>query len=559
MQLSKFARMQKKLEEKLDAPVQTSIEVTAGEPGLLGKRGPRGYVGYQGIRGPRGPSGRPGFPGRPGVPGKRGVPGDMGPMGETGDRGPQGPKGPRGIVGRRGIQGPQGPTGRVGPRGFPGDKGVEGQPGQKGNMGPKGLAPQGPSGPDGNIGAKGATGKQGPPGLRGYTGDVGAPGPKGPTGVSGFKGMPGKDAKQEVKADCGVKEAKNKDHICCGRSRVNWVANSGYSMHINVNTADCAFQDNNVMYFSDMVGNGYHWTVLGINTYLDSHSTGFTTRITSMRYYWLNNWYAWAFQFSIQWCGVGKSTKPTVQSVCCESRKQDWNPYGSAATKDVRTDKCDFRGAPHYLTSIGAKRDTFSVSGSNALYRGSSTAYRSFRLYVNRDPLRVWESLNLIRKDDYQINYCGLGNTFPTGEMRVKSGDLEEPLYPCKGVRMIQEDKVASQTGSVCCGMTPTGGWESQTYSTRDWWGKFYSKSGVQRRVDTSSCGFRAYPRPVWIVSIKGQYVWSLSGTGAYSEGSNKGFLMQVQGWREDAVSANAGHAEQWGWQIQWCGFGVKE
>jgi hypothetical protein len=41
IQLSKFARMQKVLEEKLDGPVQTTVEVTAGEPGLLGKRGPR--------------------------------------------------------------------------------------------------------------------------------------------------------------------------------------------------------------------------------------------------------------------------------------------------------------------------------------------------------------------------------------------------------------------------------------------------------------------------------------------------------------------------------------
>ncbi len=41
VQLSKFAKLQKDLEEKLEGPVPTTIEVTAGEPGLLGKRGPR--------------------------------------------------------------------------------------------------------------------------------------------------------------------------------------------------------------------------------------------------------------------------------------------------------------------------------------------------------------------------------------------------------------------------------------------------------------------------------------------------------------------------------------
>jgi hypothetical protein len=47
IQLRKFAKIQAKFEEKLDKPVQTTVSVEPGEPGLMGRRGPRGSLGPQ--------------------------------------------------------------------------------------------------------------------------------------------------------------------------------------------------------------------------------------------------------------------------------------------------------------------------------------------------------------------------------------------------------------------------------------------------------------------------------------------------------------------------------
>lgn len=560
-QLHKFMTLQKALDERLSKPVHTDVTVTAGEPGRLGPRGARGPVGLKGHTGARGPTGEVGFPGRPGIPGRRGLPGFPGPAGETGSRGPPGVKGPQGPIGGRGGQGPQGSPGPRGPRGYQGDAGVEGQPGQEGNMGAKGIAPAGPQGNPGPPGDKGARGPKGPEGLRGPKGSPGPRGTSGATGLTGGQGVPGKDAKQFKPSDCGVKRAQTTERICCGRAQVHWHTFAGQASSININTRECKFEGN-VRYFPNVKGNGHQWqqTSGGMT---NVQNTGFTFRTTALYDNLGSNpaWYANAYQWTVSWCGIGKTSLKTTTSVCCENSPLNQFSYWYVGGVNINQDtsKCGFRGSPQYHMSISAKQETYSIGAVNDLYNGYRPWNHMFSTYPIQSPEWPWHTYHKSRSDQWRLQWCGFGETFPTGGMLVGKGDLDEPSYPCKGVRMIQDNIVKSEVGEMCCGTSNAADWENGRQIVRNRHSHEYWKSGVYKDIDTSSCGFAAEPRPVWLATLTGEHTWSTTGGNSYSRESANGFRTEVMGWKEDATTVNANKASNWKWRVQWCGFGVKK
>ena len=135
-------------------------------------------------------------------------------------------------------------------------------------------------------------------------------------------------------------------------------------------------------------------------------------------------------------------------------------------------------------------------------------------------------------------NWCGFGDVFPNGDMRLLMKTIDKDDYPCGGVRVLQEGKPMSDEGVLCCGKTQADQWVA-------------SKTGVTVHVDASKCQFKAqFPRPVWMTSLKGTSShWSLAGVNAYRDPNQYGFnvdLLPVDG----VVTTES--AENYAYELQW-------
>lgn len=472
-----------------------------------------------------------------------------------------GVQGPQGPIGGRGPQGPQGPGGPQGPPGYPGDKGVEGQPGQEGNIGAKGIAPPGPEGDPGPTGGKGPRGAKGPEGLRGPAGDAGPTGDTGPQGIGGANGQPGKDAKLFKPSKCGVSEPQTNKRICCGRAQVHWDNFNSIAASTSVNTAECRFQSDDVYYFPSLSGYGYQWQ-MSSGGITDKTKNGFTYRTTAMYDYFYGpyyHWYGYWFQWTVSWCGVGTTTIETQTAACCSAgRKDDLNWWWAGGIyKYQDTDECTFKGSPQYRMSISADRDTYSINGVNNYYFGYRPWDKMFLTLPQQSIEWPWHTYYKSRENNWRFNYCGFGESFPTGGQLVGTGQIDESQFPCQGTRLIEETKVVSQGGRMCCGISESGGWTDATAQVRDRWARVYDKQGVWRKVDTSSCKFGNSPRVVWLTQLIGMHTFATTGGNSYIESSEKGFTTQVLGYKEDSTTVTAQKAANWQWQVQWCGFGV--
>lgn len=124
---------------------------------------------------------------------------------------------------------------------------------------------------------------------------------------------------------------------------------------------------------------------------------------------------------------------------------------------------------------------------------------------------------------------------------------------------MIQDNIVKSEVGEMCCGTSNAADWKNGRQKVRNQHSHEYWKTGVYKDIDTSSCGFAAEPRPVWLSTLTGEHTWSTTGGNSYARESANGFRTEVMGWKEDATTVNANKASNWKWRVQWCGFGVKK
>lgn len=273
--MRQLARLQRKFMGTLDHPVQVSEQILPGAPGRMGARGARGPLGPPGLQGMTGAQGREGLIGRPGPPGDGGSRGLRGPRGFKGDRGRRGVPGTGGAPGPRGTAGAKGKTGEQGPPGYPGEPGPQGLPGQKGNIGPRGTSPGGAMGNPGPNGSPGVQGGKGPQGKRGDPGPQGRTGQRGNSGTHGMTGVPGKPAKQLPPPQCGQKEKDGKLNVCCGQAVVAWKDYHSEGSYLDVDTNNCKFSEDSVMYFTEIFGQGGQWTELGQTALYSSSKSGF--------------------------------------------------------------------------------------------------------------------------------------------------------------------------------------------------------------------------------------------------------------------------------------------
>lgn len=379
--------------------------------------------------------------------------------------------------------------------------------------------------------------------------------------MTGGQGVPGKDAKLFKPSSCGVTRASTTQRVCCGRAQVHWSSFANQAATIDVNTQECKFEGD-VQYFPNVKGNGYQWS-LSSGGMTNIRNTGFTYRTTSVYYNFgpWGGWYGNVFQWTVNWCGVGKTSLKTTTSVCCESSSKNhfdyW--YVGGAYKHQDTSKCGFKGSPQYHMAISAKQDTYSIYGVNNFYNGYRPWDKMFSNYVYMSPEYPWKSYTMSRQNEWRLNWCGFGETFPNGGQLVGMNKLDEANYPCKGVRMIEDNVVKSQAGEMCCGTSEAGGWKAGSSVVSDRWARSYTKAGIYKRIDTSSCGFAAEPRPVYLTTLSGEHTWSVSGGTSYTGSDETGFTTELMGWKEDAATLTTSKASNWQWQVQWCGFGVKK
>ena len=434
-QMAKLREMQRRFMSTLGGAVGTTVQVLPGEPGRLGFRGARGLVGPPGDSGDQGPQGRPGLKGRPGVVGEEGDRGPQGEKGDPGDQGPKGPPGPSGPVGLRGEIGDTGSRGLPGPQGYSGANGPPGQPGAKGNRGPRGISPVGPPGPIGDQGGLGERGETGAKGDRGAVGPRGDPGPSGDPGVAGVRGPPGKDAKQMPPSLCRGVSTVRKEGMCCGTSSGSvWNKLSTGGSSLDIDTSSCKFDDANVKYFTTGSASSAKVSYsMGQAVILKPTKAGFQIRQWVMQYQDLS---LNTMSAQISWCGVGKQVPdaPRVKNMCCGQSKF---LSGDSYVTLTDGDKCEIADA-QYLVSLYApeyynsnwdikKADPASFLGFSDLNAGGKSYAKT--LYVRQLDTtaanwnkRTVSSGTRFSNSGLAVQFCKIGNAFPSCDMRVAAG-----------------------------------------------------------------------------------------------------------------------------------------
>jgi len=561
-QLAKLATLQQKFMGQLGQPVTSTIQVLPGEPGRLGFRGPRGLVGAKGDQGDQGAQGRTGLQGRPGIPGEEGVRGQKGGKGEVGDRGPTGAKGTRGPVGPRGLLGNEGPQGKRGPKGYTGANGPPGQQGGKGNRGPRGVSPVGPDGPAGIEGSRGPPGETGPKGDRGPVGPGGNSGPGGDAGIAGNRGPAGQDAKQMPPQQCFGAQTIAKESVCCGggtgANPTYWQNLAQGGQFTNIDTSMCKFTDDSVKYFMTTESTGWTEWAYGQSSVLKPSKNGFEMRLREKYDHWGGHNFN-GRSTNVRWCGVGRSSGPKVSNVCCGT--STWEDGESALIYDFKN--CKITTKPWYMISmevnannLGQNTDNSNFWGYNEVRGGPWT--NSARVYIklqdSRSQYRTHMNANWGDKfwqSGMKMNFCYIGDSFPSGDMDLAAGRGGVSDYPCDGMRLLSNtdgpaSNVVSDNGKMCCGETDPDAWRSV--------GGPYNAGGfLEVRVDTSACAFSM--KPVFMVNIAGDSSHDLlTGTTAFEGASAKGFNYKVQHIHK-AVNVQGAKAKKW--RVQWCGVGT--
>jgi hypothetical protein len=139
---------------------------------------------------------------------------------------------------------------------------VQGLEGEAGNVGLRGRSPIGVQGAQGVNGAQGMEGPKGGQGARGDGGQSGLPGARGDPGAPGTTGKAGRPAKRALLPKCGMTDTSNKN-VCCGSARIDWQNFYGTGAYTDIDTNSCKFSGDDVMYFTEIFGQGGQWTKNG--------------------------------------------------------------------------------------------------------------------------------------------------------------------------------------------------------------------------------------------------------------------------------------------------------
>jgi len=181
-----------------------------------------------------------------------------------------------------------------------------------------------------------------------------------------------------------------KQNVCCGSGVVDWQNFYGTGAYMDIDTNSCKFSGDDVMYFTEIFGQGGQWTKNGAQAIYTSTKSGFRVYINEIKKYSSSPAKAWemnSLQHRIKWCGVGASTGSRSQAVCCGVGKpSDLSDYGGALYTDVSTRACKFGSEPIYLTSVTGK--TVAGRSVNWDLNGAGASYPG--IGVNKNWFRMW-------------------------------------------------------------------------------------------------------------------------------------------------------------------------
>lgn len=125
-------------------------------------------------------------------------------------------------------------------------------------------------------------------------------------GCDGRLGIPGKG---HVCVSRRPEPVTNTAAMCCGKTDTTWTKDSLGQLSKTVDTSECNFKDNNVVYITSIGGNGNQWRATGSTTLTDSNSKQFVLALLLHPTQWEPS-NAAAHGWHVNWCGVGNAGKP---------------------------------------------------------------------------------------------------------------------------------------------------------------------------------------------------------------------------------------------------------
>lgn len=107
-----------------------------------------------------------------------------------------------------------------------------------------------------------------------------------------------------------------------------------------------------------------------------------------------------------------------------------------------------------YISGVSGSGGTVSaLTGTAASYPSIGPMKKWFRQWLGgADHLHHTASRSVAARDVWRTNWCGFGDVFPSGDMRLMNKVISRDEFPCGGVRVVDEGAVKSDEGVLCCG-----------------------------------------------------------------------------------------------------------
>jgi len=214
------------------------------------------------------------------------------------------------------------------------------------------------------------------------------------------------------------------------------------------------------------------------------------------------------------------------------------------------TKSCQFGGDPIYMTTMSGKtvsgRSTnWDLTGTGSYYGSIGPSKKWFRVWLGGQRQLYYYATNAnARVYDWNVNWCGFGTVFPTGDMQLANKQITNEEYPCERARVIQGDKVESNKAEICCGIED------------DEW-KSAGMNQLHKKISTRHCCFKKDSPVTYLTSMKGDSShWTMGGITAPIDPSSTEFSIHLT-----AVSGSLtiSSAQMYNYRLQWCGIGERD